>query len=999
MSKVRVLTVLMFTLAFLIKASAQTPVDTNFYLVNNLNLDDLNKRDKKLLDSTLTIYHAAKEDSTRINLLFFISQQLDSPIWIKYLDVLDLQIDVLFDKKNLTRQQLTENIFNKAKVLTLIARYYVSFGNNKKKAKNTYLKALKLIKPYKNKKSLAIVTDILEGHIFMLMSDMRMSEAYDYSLLELKARNYLKDSVAISRTYAKMGNIYYYHEDYDKALFSYNTSLNYIKTNNTFLYNKIGILVNKGVIYNKKNEKDKALEHFLQADSLLDMEDKELKYLVTNGNVGFLYIKLGKLDKAKQYFGNLEDVAYKNKDTMLLHYYAKGMAQLYFKENNYEQASYYGKTSLNYATLMKSVEGIKDATKLLLNIYKKENKWEEAFVMQKKHIVFRDSIVNIANREHIIQANFNRKYKNKKKKIEEKYRKETLLLTHQKEKQIIIIIAVVICLLLFSYFLYKKYVKTDKLRILNKDYSIMLEAQSKHLKEANKTIVLKSKYKEEFLANMSHEIRTPLNAIYGYSKLMLKHPLFEKQKQYLTTITSASESLIFIINDILDYSKIEEGKIELEKESFNLLETIKKVVSLVKLPLEKKNVHFNLIIDNNVPNYVIGDMVRLEQVLINLLNNAVKFTSTGEVIFKITSSITSQDIDSVTFSVKDTGIGIPQEKQKTIFNKFNQLDSSTTRRFGGTGLGLSISERLVKLHGGKLNLNSVEAVGSEFYFTIDYKISEKKQKKIDQGVINPDGFNGLKILVADDNVINRTLVKDFFSNWNKKVILETVSDGNEVIQKLNKEYYDVVLMDIHMPNLDGIATTKVIRRDLKKDVVIIALTASVLHSSKSDCIAAGMNDFLFKPFEFDNLLLKIIKNLNLNIELKINKSKNEGLDYNYFNPIKILNISNNPLRVLKIVKSMLEEMDEDINVLLHEMKLNDWKCFFNTIHRISNNADYIGNKTLIKLANEIEIIVNNNLINNKNITPNIEPLILHWYKIRIDIVDFIEMIKINKELL
>ena len=372
--------------------------------------------------------------------------------------------------------------------------------------------------------------------------------------------------------------------------------------------------------------------------------------------------------------------------------------------------------------------------------------------------------------------------------------------------------------------------------------------------------------KSQFLSTMSHEIRTPMNAVIGFTHLLLQNNPRPDQLGNLKTLKFSAENLLVLINDILDFSKIEAGKIEFEEVDFSLIDLIRNIRHALAPQAEDKGISMKLMLDDELPDFISGDPVRLAQILTNLVSNAVKFTPRGKITLEATIADQTATTTTIHFSVNDTGIGIPSEKISKIFESFTQASSNTTRKYGGTGLGLAITKRLLELQGSQIQVESTPDKGSKFFFDLTLKNSSGKLPKYNRQETNAlenKSLKGTRILLAEDYGINVVVARQFLQQWDVEV--DVADNGLSAVQMVQQHPYDMVLMDLQMPEMDGYLATAEIRKlpeERYRKLPIIALTASAMLDIKDKAFEVGMNDYISKPFNPNELYKKIVYHLS-----------------------------------------------------------------------------------------------------------------------------------------
>jgi len=503
-------------------------------------------------------------------------------------------------------------------------------------------------------------------------------------------------------------------------------------------------------------------------------------------------------------------------------------------------------------------------------------------------------------------------------------------------------------------------------RYINKRIWVEQELIIAHQKAQQSALI-----KEQFMANMSHEIRTPMNAILGFTNLLQKETLNERSQEFVNSIQSSGESLLAIINDILDFSKIEAGMMRIESNPFSLRGLLHSVETMFGTRIKSKNLRLTVDVEKSIPDVLQGDAVRLTQIMVNLVNNSIKFTKSGGIEISVTANKEKEDMINLCFSVKDTGIGIPPNKIDSIFDRFQQADEDITRKYGGTGLGLSIVKQLVELQNGTIKVNSAQGIGTEFVFTIPYIISAELAENSSLKIVAADEIkldqNNIKILVAEDNAMNQNLMKHLLAGWN--LDFDVVNNGREAIEAIERKNYQLVLMDIQMPQMDGYTATMKIRNELKSNIPIIAMTAHAMAGEREKCLSYGMNEYLAKPIR-ENDLFKIINNLLRRNNDEKGSEKQVG---NYGNKtFEVINLEyleelSGGDKVFKksMVEQFLQQVPDELKAIQDAFTKSNYGEVAQIAHNMKTSISFMG--LTEKLNPSLDYIENNARIESKNI--------------------------------
>jgi PAS domain S-box-containing protein len=462
---------------------------------------------------------------------------------------------------------------------------------------------------------------------------------------------------------------------------------------------------------------------------------------------------------------------------------------------------------------------------------------------------------------------------------------------------------------------------------------------------ATKTAENAVKAKQQFLSNMSHEIRTPMNAIIGFTKVLLKTELSAKQKEYLTAIKMSGDALIVLINDILDLAKVDAGKMTFEESPFKMALSISAMLHMFETKIQEKNLELVIEYDHNIPEVLVGDPVRLHQIILNLVSNAVKFTTKGKITVSVVLQKENDETVIIEFTVSDTGIGITADKLEKIFENFQQASSGTSRLYGGTGLGLAIVKQLVEAQGGNISVISKIEEGSAFSFRLKFnKTSEPAELEVEALELDTE-IKNIKVLVVEDIPLNQLLMKTLLDDFGFE--RDIAGNGKIAIEKLQSKSFDIILMDLQMPEMNGFEATEYIRNKLNSKIPIIALTADVTTVDLAKCKAVGMNDYIAKPVDERLLYNKIVGLVKKPSTVKYSNNddhavdsvkKSRCIDLDYL----IHRTKSNPQLMMEMISLYLEQTPPLIIAMNQSFKNQDWNLLYSAVHKMIPSFSIVG---------------------------------------------------------
>ena len=696
----------------------------------------------------------------------------------------------------------------------------------------------------------------LENHLVQAKLDSNRGQYYDAQDNLDKAliiAEKIDDKINQGKIHTKIAKVQFLVNKPDQANLSLHKAIQIQRENEDFT--NLAITYNiKGVIHSTLEEYDYALDYFNSSKNLFEQVDLEPYISDVALNEAKVYIAQKHYEEAKLELEKVMIIAKKYNQEDRLSSALIQSAKVSSALRHYNTALKQAEEGLSLAHKYKNLENINEAYITLTEIYEKKGDYKNSYKSIKQHIQLSDSILNIKRQN--LPPGISGQYIDKYKDAENAQLKEQIEDINKESAftriTTILSIALITILSLLTLSLYKN----NNIRL---NTNTMLHKKNDELIVAKEKAELASKTKANFLSTVTHELRTPLYAVTGLTNMLLDEDPKEHQIPHLKSLKFSGDYLLTFINDILQINKIEANKVEMDPENFNLKSKLENVISALSNSAKDQNTKIHFDYENGLPENFIGDQLKISQILINLLGNAIKFTKDGDIWVRAHKLDQLNDHYKLRFEIEDNGIGITKEKQDHMFESFSQGSVQINRKYGGTGLGLSIVKGLIQILKGKIYLKSELGKGTTFFFEIplEYDKNADKPKKEEVKKINKMDsldLSNVKILIVEDNKINQMITKKILNKMN--LYCDVVDNGEAAVEKVKEEVYDVVLMDIHMPGISGLEATKIIRT-FDKDLTIFALTAVTLEDKMHEFGEAGFNDIISKPFKQDDFETKL----------------------------------------------------------------------------------------------------------------------------------------------
>lgn len=736
-----------------------------------------------------------------------------------------------------------------ANALRNIGRTYQYLGNFTL-ALDYYARSLKICQEIGAKKSM-LNPLLFSGTLYREQGDY--AKAMEYYTRHLKISEEIGDKVGMANGLNDIGIIQINLGNYTQALDYYTRSLK-IREEIGSKSNIAGSLINIGIIYLKQGDLSQALD-YLRKGAKIAEETGEKPFLVNALNsIGTIYLNQQENTKALEIYQRMLKISNEIGYKVGITFSQSNISEIYNRQGNYRMSISYGTNAIKVAHELGYPRPIQQAAEILVKSYRSTGQYQQALEKQTLVIQMSDSLESEENQKAAIQHQYQYQYEKKaltdsleyvEQQLKQDLAHQTIM--HQKDQNRNMLIAGVLIVFILALGLWFR--------------SRYIQQTNKQLAEAKERAERSEQYKEQFLANMSHEIRTPMHAISGMVKILERNEHAAEQDVYLDAMHQSSDNLLVILNDILDLSKIEAGKLDMEIMPIQPAAVIENVSKILTFKAAEKGLHLHINIAPDVPKFVMGDPTRLNQILTNLAGNAIKFTSTGSVSISV-----KRKNEFLIYEVRDSGIGIPEDKLQNIFEAFEQGSSSITQTYGGTGLGLNISQQLVELQGGNIWAESVAGTGSTFFVSLPLiPVKDEAIHKIslteEQVQSMATALKGTRILLAEDNAFNQMIVQDDLQFYVQDIDIQVVENGATAFEAFQTGDYDLILMDVQMPEMDGYQATINIREWEQANnwphIPIIAMTASLLKSEVNLCFEVGMDNYIPKPYRVDELISPI----------------------------------------------------------------------------------------------------------------------------------------------
>ena len=715
----------------------------------------------------------------------------------------------------------------------------------------------------------SIISDSIQSYIEkakQLQKEYEYTKSLEIAKIALQTALYNNDDKSLADIYFIIAKNYEINEDDNKARTNYHKALILAKSSKSREL-EIDLRNNLGRINTKHNlTRAKGVEDYKQSYSLAFKINDTIRMITPLLNLGEYYITRNDFDSAYEYLAPARKLIHENSHNLSKTKLTGLLGKYYLSIRKYEDAEGFINEAINYAVvettnkknsdevLSTYHEELASAYQTKSELYKSQEDYLQAYIFQKKQF------------QNILKEKEYKKFKELRQaitewEVDQLEERATKAENEKKESEsevikwrISIILGIILILISLAFL-----ISSYKNNIQKKRLNHVLIEKNKELVSAKETAEQVSTLKSQFISTVSHELRTPLYGVIGLTSLLMENPAEKKKNEYLESLKFSGDYLLALINDVLQLSKIETNEVTLEKVSFEIRSLIEGIVNSLHTKQKSNNNAVHIDIDSKINSTLLGDSVRLSQILINLIGNALKFTKDGNIWISVKCLQQYDDRYLLRFLVKDDGIGIPKSKQKSIFDNFAQVKNEN-QEYEGTGLGLAIVKKLIQLHKSEIKINSQEGKGSEFYFDLIYEKAIKEQEiSLQTGETLSIGTTNFNVLIVDDNKINQIVTQNILKK--KGYTCNIASNGMAAIEMLKEEKFDLVLMDINMPEMNGLEATKVIRT-FNTHMPIIALTAVEEGEIRNQAMSVGMNDVIIKPYDTQQFFQTIMRNIS-----------------------------------------------------------------------------------------------------------------------------------------